>query len=325
MPNTVKINAMAAPYTIYPENRHIQNATKHFGDLSARCRYPLLFASVKPHFKTPDLELFSQQLDDKPFFIDLVEIEVKESTYIPFEIHDKRIYMYFMLKGSLLYTTDTKKTIIKTQPNTFLMSYYDKGMFYAHAGPGEYIALVISMDSEWIETKHQKYRNIQNILNRFKNSQLPYEAMNQCRMTRKVQRWLYKIYSYSKDNAGALDGNLRKYVSLLLEYYDSVLEDKWSDIAFRVKDFIEANYCDVRLNVKFIANHFHITARTLLNIFKARYHISVQQFYTNLRIEHALRLMNQKGIGIKDVYMEVGYADERAFRYALERYQKRQG
>ncbi|MCT1531352.1 helix-turn-helix domain-containing protein [Sphingobacterium daejeonense] len=314
---------MAAPYTVYPENKHNKNASKHFGDLSERHRYPLPFAQVKPHYKDPDAELFSQQLDDEPFFIDLVEIEVQESTYIPFDIHDKRIYLYFMLKGSLLYTTDTKKRIIKTQPNTFLMSYYDTGRYYAHAEPGEYIAFVVSMDTEWIETKHQKCQNLQYILDRFKKGHLSYETMNLCRMDRKVQRWLYKIYSYSKDNAGAVDGNLRKYVSLLIEYYDNVLEDQWGDIAFKVKDFIDANCCDIRLNVKYIANHFHLTTRTLLNIFKARYHVSVQQYYTELRIEYALRLMKQKGIGIRDVYMEVGYTDERAFRYALERYRNR--
>jgi len=313
---------MKVPYSLYSDKERVKPNTVP-KNLSKRCRYPLPFAQEKPHFKVPELELFSQQSNYKPFFIDLVEIEVKESAYIPFVIHDKQLYMYFMLRGSLLYTTDTKKPIIKTQPNTFLMSYYDRGSYFAHAEKGEHIALVLSIHPEWIERIHHKYQNIQRILHRFTNGKNPYETMNQCRMDRRVQRWLYKIYSYSQDNVGALDGNLRKYVSLLLEYYDKALEDQESDMAFKIKDFVEANYCDVRLNVKFLADYFHMTGRTLRNIFKKRYHVSIQQFYTDLRIAQALLLMDQKGIGIKDVYMEVGYSEERTFRYALEACQKR--
>lgn len=313
---------MKVPYTVYSDKERVKPNTLP-ENLSNRCRYPLPFAQEKQHFKVPELELFSQQSNYKPFFIDLVEIEVKESAYIPFVIHDKQLYMYFMLKGSLLYTTDTKKPIIKTQSNTFLMSYYDKGSYFAHAEKGEHIALVLSIHPEWIESIHHKYQNIQRILHRFTNVKNPYETMNQYRMDRRVQRWLYKIYSYSQDNVGALDGNLRKYVSLLLEYYDSLLEDQESDMAFKIKGFIEANYCDVGLNVKFLADHFHMTGRTLRNIFKKRYHLSVQQYYTDLRIEEAIALMDRERITIKDVYMKVGYADERTFRYALEGYQKR--
>ncbi|ASE60690.1 AraC family transcriptional regulator [Chryseobacterium indologenes] len=313
---------MKIPYTLYSENEHI-NPDKQPHNLPERCRYFLTFAQEKQHFQIPEMELFSQQLNYKPFFVDLVEIEVKEPTYIPFLIHDRQLYMYFMLKGSLIYTTATKRPIIKTQANTFLMSYYDKGSYFAYAEQGEHIALVLSIHPDWIESIDQGYKNVQQILQRFADGKRPYETMSQCHMDRKIHRWLYKIYSYSQNNKGALDGNLRKYVSFLLEYYDSLLEDQNSDMAFKIKDFIEAHYCDVTLNIKLLSVHFFVTERTLLNIFKRRYHVSVQQFITGLRMSHALLLLDQKTIGIKDVYMEVGYADERSFRSALERYQNR--
>ncbi|VTP91605.1 helix-turn-helix transcriptional regulator [Sphingobacterium daejeonense] len=313
---------MKAPYTLYTNQEGVKPNT-YPENLAKQCRYPLPFAQKRYHYKLREVELVSQQSSYNPFFIDLVEIDVDASTYIPFTIHDKQIYMYFMLKGSLLYMNAAKKPIIKTYPNTFLMSYYDKSEYFAYAEEGEHIALVLSIDPEWIGSIHQEYRNIQRILNRFISGKRPYETMNQCRMDRKVQRWLFQIYSYSQDNKGALDGNLRKYVSLLLEYYDSMLEDQESDIAFKVKTFLDGNYCDVRLNVKYLADHFHMTGRTLLNIFKKQYHVSIQQYYTDLRMEKASSLLDQEGVTIKDIYMEVGYTDERTFRYALERYRKR--
>lgn len=313
---------MEAPYTLYSAKERV-NPDPLPDQLAKQCRYFLPFAQERSHYKAPELELFSQQSIYNPFFIDVVEIEAQEAAYIPFEIHERQLYMYFTLKGGLLYTTERKEPIIKTQANSFLMSYYDRGGYFAHTQKGKHIAIVISMHYEWIESISQNYQNIQRILYQFLHSKRPYETMNQCKMDRETHRWLFKIYNYTKENRGALDGNLRKYISLLLEHYDGLLGDQESDLAFRIKAFLETNYCDPRLNIKFLADHFHLTARTLTNIFKRRYHISVLQFYTNLRIEKALLLIAQKSLGIKDVYMQVGYTDERAFRYALESYRKR--
>ncbi|WP_185212267.1 helix-turn-helix domain-containing protein [Sphingobacterium mizutaii] len=313
---------MKIPYTLFINDERL-NLNEQPQDVPDWNRYQLPFAKERLLLKVPELQLFTQKLVHDPFFIDLVEINVKEPAYIPFVIHDRQLYMYFMLKGSLLYTTEKKRPIVRTQANTLMMSYYDKGSYFAYAKKGKHIALVVSIDPDWIKSITQDYQNIQCILQRFTYSKRLYDTMYLRRMDRKIQRWLYKIYSYSRNNKGALDGNLRKYISLLLEYYDNALEDQDSDIAFEIKTFVEANYRDTRLSIKFLSDHFNMTERTLTNIFKRRYHLSVQQYYTDLRMEKAITLMDQESINIKDVYMKVGYTDERTFRYALEGYQKR--
>ncbi|MBZ4190746.1 MULTISPECIES: AraC family transcriptional regulator [Bacteroidota] len=285
-------------------------------------KFPLPFASERQVFTLPQFELLSQQLKNVPFFIDLVQLNVTEPAYIPFDISERQLYLYFMLKGSLLYMTEEHKPIIRTQANTFLMSYYDTGRYFAYAEKGVHICLVVSILPEWIESMYHNYPNLQYILHRFKNDTRPYDTMYQCRMDRKIHRWLYKIYSYSQNNIGALDGNLRKYISYLLEYYDSVLEQQKSDLAYKIKTHIQEHYTDNALTVKSLSEYFFVTERTLLNIFKRQYRMSVQDFITDLRMTHALLLMEQ-GTGIKDVYMAVGYTNERPFRTALERYLKR--
>ncbi|VTP94540.1 Uncharacterised protein [Sphingobacterium daejeonense] len=91
---------------------------------------------------------------------------------------------------------------------------------------------------------YHNYPNIQNVLHRFKHDNRTYDTMYQCRMDRKIHRWLYKIYSYSQTNIGALDGNLRKYISYLLEHYDTMLEDQKADLAYKIKAYIQEHYCD---------------------------------------------------------------------------------
>lgn len=285
------------------------------------CRYPIHFASIRKYYQTPGFQILSQQLNHRPFFMDLVQLEVKESVDICFDIQERQLFLYFMLKGKLLYTTDQHRPIVTTNANSFLMSYYDNGRYFAHAEKGTHIALVISILPEWMEGMSRHYVNLQEMLSRFKNDVRLYNTMYQCRIDRKIQRWLYKIYSYSEPNVGVLDGNLRKYISYTLEHYNNMVEG--ADLAYQIKSYIENHYCEQELNVKFLCDHFFVTQRTLLNVFRRKYQISVQEFYTELRMGHAQLLMQQKGLGVKDVYMEVGYADERSFRSAMDRYLKR--
>lgn len=311
---------MKIPYTLNFGDKSISRPIQA-QSLPEWCRYPLSFAKERLHFQIPQLEIVSQRLNNTPFFVDLVEINVKQAAYIPFDIYDRQLFLYFMLKGNLLYTTEEYRPIIRTQANTFLMSYNDTGRYFAHAKEGKHIALVVNIIPKWIESMYHDYQNLQQILHRFKHDDRSYDTMYQCRMDRHVHRWLYKISSYSWENIGALDGNLRKYISYLLEHYDGVLETE-NDLAYKIKEYIQEHYCDVEINVKFLAERFFATERTLLNIFKRQYHMSVQEFITELRITCALQMMEQ-GLEIKEVYMVVGYLDERTFRSALERYLKR--
>ena len=315
-----QVASIKIPYVL---DLTLNSSQKTSGGLPDWCRYSLPFAAERRSYSTPQLELFSQQLNNSPFFIDLVQLKATSPVSIPFDIADKRqLFFFFMLQGRLIYCDDRYKPIIKTRANTFLMSYYDKGRYYAYADEGVHIALSISILPEWIESMHQNCYHLQHIIHRFRNEKYPFEAMHQCRIDRKIHRWLYKIYSYSQTkNIGAIDGNLRKYTSYLLEYYDA-LGDPNQDLIYKVKVYIQSHYRDVDLNVKSLAARFCVTERSLLNLFKKRYQMSVQQYYTELRIEYALLLMNQQMLPVKDVYMKVGYADERSFRFALARYRK---
>lgn len=76
---------MKAPYTLYPNDEHIKPDTRP-KTWSKQYRFPLHFAQEKQYFKLPELDLFSQQSHYKPFFIDLIETEIKEPTYIPFDV-----------------------------------------------------------------------------------------------------------------------------------------------------------------------------------------------------------------------------------------------
>lgn len=311
------------PYTLYPTKKKERKFLKPSGVSPSWCRYSLSFATLKWLFTLNGIKLFSQQFRSPFFFIDLIQIQADAPTYVPLEMHKRQLQLFFMLEGTLVFTNENKKAFMKIQSNMFFMSYCNQGSCFAHIDKGSYTVIVLGLHPEWIRSINGTYRYIQDFLQSFAHSLRPYDSMSHHRIDRKVQRWLYKVYSYSQPNKGALDGNLRKYISLILAYYDELADHRDLDMAHRIRSFIDENYADVKLSIKFLSAHFHMTERTLLNTFKRRYPMGIQQYVSDLRIRKARGLMEEKGMAIKDVYMKVGYADERTFRYALERYQKR--
>src|SRR5699024_3496646 len=135
---------MKLPYTLYNNHKEVK-LNRPSQAPPGWCRYHLPFAQEKWLLKLDDLHLFSQQFMHRPFFIDLIQVQANASRYIPFLIHDRQLYMYFMLEGDLIFTTENKKPIIKVQSNTFFMSYYDEGSYFAYIEKGKYIALVLNI------------------------------------------------------------------------------------------------------------------------------------------------------------------------------------
>ena len=292
--------------------------------LPAWCRYPLHFVRQREQFRLKTAEVVRQQLNHHPFHFDLIQAKVSSETSVGTDIHQRQLFLYFMLEGQLLFATDTLEHVALVNANTFQMSFLDPGRYQALYGRGNHIALTISVDLEWLESINETLPNIRDIVQHFNNHETTYDTMPSCRLDNKIQRWLHKILSYTETNIGAIDGNLRKYISYLLVYYDSELEAQKGSLARRVKAYLDEHYTDSGLSVKSLAEYFFVTERTLLNHFKRQYQTSVQQYYTNLRMAQAVSLLERPGVATKDVYIQVGYTDESSFRHALSRYINRE-
>ena len=84
---------MEIPYILKIESefkRWIANPN----DLPEWSKYPLPFAVQRQGFTLPYYELLSQQIKNSPFFIDLVQLNVSNPVYIPFDIQERQLYLY---------------------------------------------------------------------------------------------------------------------------------------------------------------------------------------------------------------------------------------
>lgn len=116
------------------------------------CTYPLHFARQRRCFQLKDAYILSQQLNQRPFFIDLVQLNADNAISVRFDVHSRQLLLFFMLQGKIQFTTADYQPIIYTDVNNFLMSFFEIGQYSIHATTGTHIALIVNIASEWIES-----------------------------------------------------------------------------------------------------------------------------------------------------------------------------
>lgn len=278
-------------------------------------------AKSKWYYLWNGTEIISQQLNRTPFFTEMVEVKSQQTTEIPFVVHGSQIFLFFMIRGQVTFLQDDGNPVIVTRNNTFMISVYGSGRFTFKAEAGKHIAFIINIQKEWMEKKSEQYPKVWNVLK--ENFDKPYFTMNQYRIDKKINRWLRRIFKYSKKDKGGLEGHLIKYTGYILNYYNTCIEEEeHPNLAEQIRTYIEENFYNPKLNVKVLAENFCLTRQTLRNHFTRKYDTSVQNYYTTLRMKHALVLRGE-GHSDNDIYEQVGYADIRSFQTAMNRYIKR--
>lgn len=309
-------NTMKTPYVFDMGSKLLpQNAPPVW------CKHSLAFAGEQYRCHNRSMDFVLQRYTSKAFHLDLIQLNSSAAQVrLPFVFGERRPLLHFMLEGGLLVATTRGEPIVVTRGNTFLMGYADAGNYMFQAAKGRHVAMVITLLPKWLGQTFGRIPTVRSMLDGFYDYDTTYQTMYHCRLDAKTHRWLRKICAFPQPEQAAVEANLLRYLSHIIEYYDRTCSRDNRDLAFRVKTYLHAHYNDKSLNVKQLAAHFATTERTLLNNFKRQYGMGILQYYTNLRMAHALFLMQNRAVGAKEVYALVGYADEGTFKQALARY-----
>ncbi len=309
---------MKIPYTLRFSGEQHKEKTVASGNLPEWCSFPLEFTQRNILYQSGNFGILRQLFNYKPFFIDLVEVNSENPLDFMFEIQNKQVFLFFMLVGDMEFYDSSDRVIARTLENSFLMSYYGSGLYHVKVDKGTHIALVITLDPEWLEKVSLEYKNIFRILTEFNKGTNAYQAMYQGKIDRNLHRWLRKVYGSQKQDIGIFDGFLRMNMTLMLKHYDKLLDNHW--LAFDIRDFILENLTDDNLGIEMLCKHFSLTKRALRYQFMQTFGENILNFIKNKRMELAGKLIRTNGLTVAEVYMQVGYKDESTFRYHFNRY-----
>lgn len=84
------------------------------------------------------------------------------------------------------------------------------------------------------------------------------------------------------------------------------------ELSTKVKSYINKNYMS-KLTIEHLCNSFFCSKATLTNNFKNAYHITINQYITQVRIYHAKELLRNTELSIQMISEQCGYSDQNYF------------
>lgn len=88
-----------------------------------------------------------------------------------------------------------------------------------------------------------------------------------------------------------------------------------------IEKYVTDNYTDSNLNINSVANYFNMNPDYISLSFKKEKGIPLLAFINNLRIEYAVKLINEGRYTKKEISRMVGFTSERSFYRILKQYE----
>ena len=111
--------------------------------------------------------------------------------------------------------------------------------------------------------------------------------------------------------------------SIIYEILEKIERDKRSsleDSTFaRCVSYIDTHFCDPELDMNAVCGVGFISASSLQRAFNAHFGMSPKQYLLKLRMKHALELLAENELSIKEIAFSCGFQDEKYFSRAFRR------
>lgn len=292
-------------------------------ELPEDCLYQLSGAQRVRHAFFDSADILSQQLNFRPFYLEMFEFNVESPFRMSYSIAEEQHFLFFILNGELEFTEADGPFISYARQGHFALTYNDAGFYRVKLEPGRHAAISISLLPEWLASVTRNLPVVSGYLEEVRNLEMPYSMLPYCPTDEDIGEWLEIIYSGLFNGVGTIDGALRFYLSKILEKYEPLADEKLVNIVYQAKHYLDTHFSDSELNSERVAEYFERSERSLRNLFKAEFNITIRDYYTSCRIRKAKYLKEKLGIPAADIYYQVGYNDERTYRYEMKEFKNR--
>ena len=86
-----------------------------------------------------------------------------------------------------------------------------------------------------------------------------------------------------------------------------------NELAACIKKYIDSNYSNCNLSLEFISNNLSYTPKYVSTLFKKTFKITISDYLTTLRIQHACTLIENGFTSISNIAALCGYSDAQYF------------
>lgn len=100
------------------------------------------------------------------------------------------------------------------------------------------------------------------------------------------------------------------------------LSNRWKisekELSSRVKKYINQHYME-NITLDSLSNVFHCSRSTLTTNFKTSFQVSITQYLTKVRMEQAIKLLDNEDLSIKNIAMACGYSEQNYFTKVFQK------
>lgn len=127
---------------------------------------------------------------------------------------------------------------------------------------------------------------------------------------------------FSSSSIAEMEEIVRAYLKEVCDFVVKTNSRCSSTICEEIKQYVKENFADSEMNVNALAEHFHLNAAYLSNMFKKNTDIKLLEYLNKVRIEEAKKIMikNPK-LSVEEVAEMTGFANSRSFRRIFLKYE----
>lgn len=201
-------------------------------------------------------------------------------------------YMYLAVKGSAVFKINGQK--YKVSPGTLFFSF----PYQSHeiVSSDDFTYLYITFDGSMadnllkslkIGTEKCVFTNFEHILN----------------------FWMSALRRIRSDNANSLTESVLLYTLSFIDSSDSGEEPKENNRFDLILEYIENNFTDPATTLKKVSDIFFYNEKYFSSLFKKKTGVNFTDYLNNLRIQYALKLLEERDIRVLELAATCGYND----------------
>lgn len=256
--------------------------------------------------------LICQYFSHYLFFIEVIEFRLNKALNARYQLNKSSLFLFFVLDGKIDFSTMDGDPITDAEKGICYVTYNREGEYQYRLSKGVHRICYLCPRASWITKNLNYYPRLKPFLESMLDGNKLYGHMAACQMNGPIYDNLNELFGLIDTESTDLETQQTRSVKKLISEYQKLVDSKFSQRVYIVRDYLETNYMDSEISNQQLASAFYTTEKTLIENFKEEFNITPYSYLIQVRMNHAKRmLLERKHLSV--VYAAVGYKDVHSF------------
>src|SRR5690606_13739286 len=196
-----------------------------------------------------------------------------------------------------------------------------KDDYIAHFEATTHILASITPRMEWVVMRKEQNSLLHGFVEQFTHRDYSICTMEKSLIDKNIGRYLLDMWQLVPGQYDDFEQEMDGHVKRLFKAYEKTLDSKYylaglssAEKIRLVGDYLKTNFAQADItNSKQLCKRFFLVERTLRRIFKKEYHLTINAFVENLRLQYAVKLLVETPRTVEDITRQCGFKNSNYF------------